>query len=56
MALPYCDLKASLSRGEPVRGKGQMKKNVLSQLRSLHKQPERVQSYFEAEKIRYAAA
>ncbi len=51
-----CDLKASLSRGEPVRGKGQMKKKVLSQLRSLQKQPERVQSYFEAEKIRYAAA
>lgn len=51
-----CDLKASLSRGEPVRGKGQMKKKLLSQLRSLQKQPDRIRSYFEAEKIRYAAA
>jgi transposase len=51
-----CDLKASLSRGEPARGKGQMKKKVLSLLRSLQKQPGRVRSYFQAEKIRYAAA
>lgn len=51
-----CDLKSSISRGKPVREKGQMKKKVLSILRSLQKQPERVRSYFDAEKIKYAAA
>lgn len=51
-----CDLKSSISRGKPVREKGQMRTKVLSILRSLQKQPERLLSYFQAEKIRYAAA
>lgn len=51
-----CDLKSTISRGKPVREKGQMKTKVLSILRSLQKQPERLRSYFQAEKIQYAAA
>lgn len=49
------DLKSRMNAGEPVRGKQHMKKKVLSHLRSIQKQPERVRSYFKAAKIRYAA-
>jgi transposase len=49
------DLKARMSAGEPAHRAEQMKKKVLSHLRSLQKQPERIRSYFRAEKIRYAA-
>lgn len=49
------DLKARMSAGEPAYRREQMKKKVLSHLRSLQKQPERIRSYFEADKIRYAA-
>ncbi|MFW9606095.1 MAG: IS630 family transposase [Pseudomonas sp.] len=49
------DLKARMSAGEPVRSDSQLKGKVLSHLRSLQKQPERIRSYFRHEKIRYAA-
>lgn len=49
------DLKARMSGGEPVRSDGQLQGKVLSNLRSLQKQPERIRSYFRHEKIRYAA-
>ena len=46
-----CDLKPSISRGKPVRENGQMRTKVLFILRSLQKQPERLRSYFQAEKF-----
>jgi len=49
------DLKARMSAGEPAHRAEQMKKKVLSHLRSLQKQPARIRSYFRAEKVRYAA-
>ncbi|GGY17821.1 hypothetical protein GCM10011289_21700 [Paludibacterium paludis] len=49
------DLKARMSAGEPVRSDGQRQGKVLSHLRSLQKQPDRIRSYFRHEKIRYAA-
>ncbi|MEH6814823.1 MAG: IS630 family transposase [Motiliproteus sp.] len=51
-----CDLKSSIIRGRPVREKGQMTTSVLSIMRSLQKQPGRLLSCLQAEKIRYAAA
>lgn len=50
-----CDLKARLSAAEPVRKPGKMHKKVLSHLRSIQKDPERVRSYFQNEYINYAA-
>jgi len=49
------DLKARLNAGEPVRTPEAMQGKLLSHLRSLQKQPDRIQSYFRHEKIRYAA-
>ena len=50
-----CDLKAQLNAAEPVRSSDQMGKKVLSQLRSLQRQPERIKSYFRNKHIQYAA-
>lgn len=49
------DLKARMNQAEPVRHGDHLKRKVLSHLRSIQKQPERIQSYFKAENIRYAA-
>ncbi|GHU33178.1 hypothetical protein AGMMS50256_24620 [Betaproteobacteria bacterium] len=49
------DLKARLNAGEPVRSPKAMQSKLLGHLRSLQKQPVRIQSYFRHEKIRYAA-
>ena len=50
-----CDLKARLNAAEPVRSSKQMGNKVLSHLRSLQRQPERIKSYFRNEHIQYAA-
>lgn len=49
------DLKARMNQAEPVRHGDHLKRKVLSHLRSIQKQPERIRSYFKAENIRYAA-
>jgi len=51
-----CDLKAGVHGGLPARSKKELKKNTISHMRMLQKQPARVRKYFEAEPIRYAAA
>lgn len=48
------DLKNGVSRRADNREKGRLAKSALSQMRSIQKQPARVQKYFEAESIRYA--
>ena len=50
-----CDLKAGVHSGKPARDKKQLKKKVVSHMRMLQKNPERVAKYFEHRKIRYAA-
>lgn len=49
------DLKARMSAGEPVRDRDHLQRKVTSHLRSIQKQPSRVQSYFNANPIQYAA-
>ena len=49
-----CDLKARMSEGEPVRNAKHLKGKVISHLRSIQCQPERIKKYFRHEKIRYA--
>lgn len=49
------DLKARINAGHPVRDGAQLKKNTLSQRRSLQRQPPRIRSYFHNDNIRYAA-
>ena len=49
------DLKGQMNRGKPARKKGDMKKKVLSVLKSLQKQPKRIAAYFRHEKIAYAS-
>jgi IS1 family transposase len=49
------DLKARLSAGEPVRSPKAMRSKLFSHLHSLAKQPARIQSYFQHERISYAA-
>jgi len=49
------DLKAGVSKKPDSRQKGKLKKNALSQMRSIQKQPARIAKYFQAEHIRYAA-
>ena len=49
------DLKASMNAAEPVRDGAHLKRKVVSELRSIQKQPARVRSYFRANSIRYAA-
>jgi transposase len=50
-----CDLKGRMSAAEPARNGTQLKRKVLSHLRSIQKQPARVRAYFKAKAIRYAA-
>ena len=49
------DLKGRINAGEPVRGEKHMKSKVISHLRSIQAQPDRVRSYFKANNIKYAA-
>lgn len=49
------DLKMKMSSSEPTRGGEQLKKKVVSHLRSIQSQPHRVRSYFKAKPIAYAA-
>ena len=48
------DLKNGVSRRADSRAKGRLAKSALSQMRSIQKQPRRVQKYFEAQSIQYA--
>ena len=50
-----CDLKAGVHSKKPARNKKQLKAKVLSHMRMLQKQPDRVKKYFKHPKISYAA-
>ena len=50
-----CDLKAGVHSKCPARNKKQLKAKVLSHMRMLQRQPERVMKYFRHPKISYAA-
>ena len=50
-----CDLKAKMNAAAPTRKKGDIKKKMSRHLKSLQKQPKRIASYFQHEKINYAA-
>lgn len=50
-----CDLKAGVHSGVPARNKKQLKKKASNHMKMLQKKPKRVKSYFEHEKILYAA-
>jgi transposase len=50
-----CDLKGGIHSLPPSRSQKQLKKSVISHMRKLQKSPDRVASYFEHPKIRYAA-
>jgi transposase len=50
-----CDLKAGVHSGLPARTAEQLKNKTIGHMRMLQKKPARVKSYFEHEKIRYAA-
>ena len=50
-----CDLKTELAKRPERRAKGQWNKTVQETLEGLARQPERIKSYFKAEKIKYAA-
>ena len=49
------DLKIKMSTSEPTRGGDHLKKKVVSHLRSIQSQPQRVRSYFRAKPVAYAA-
>ena len=49
------DLKIKMSTSEPTRGADHLKKKVVSHLRSIQSQPQRVRSYFRAKPVAYAA-
>lgn len=50
-----CDLKAGVHSRTPARSKEQLKQKTITHMRMLQKTPSRVRSYFQHEKIRYAA-
>jgi transposase len=50
-----CDLKAGVHSGLPARDKKQLRKKASKHMRMLQRKPKRVASYFEHEKISYAA-
>lgn len=50
-----CDLKAGVHSKLPARNRKQLKAKVLSHMRMLQKQPNRVKKYFQHPKITYAA-
>lgn len=49
-----CDLKGEIAKRPDRREKGALKKTAIKVLRSLQKSPDRIVSYFKAERIRYA--
>ena len=51
-----CDLKGNANAKRMPRDKVELKDNLLSHMTLLQKNPERVKSYFQHEKIKYAAA
>ena len=50
-----CDLKAGVHSGIPSKNKKQLKEKAAKHMKMLQKKPNRVRSYFEHEKINYAA-
>lgn len=50
-----CDLKAQVGQRPDSRRKGQLQQSSLQAMRSIQKQPSRVQKYFQAKSICYAA-
>jgi len=50
-----CDLKAGVHSGLPARNKQQLKHKAIAHMKRLQRKPQRVQSYFQHAKIRYAA-
>jgi transposase len=49
------DLKTKMSTSEPTRNGEHLMKKVVSHLRSIQSQPQRVRSYFKAKPVAYAA-
>jgi transposase len=49
------DLKQAVTRKPPARSKGDLKRNLISHMRSLSKRPGRIRSYFGHHAFRYAA-
>lgn len=49
------DLKTKMSASEPARNGEHLRKKVVSHLRSIQNQPQRVRSYFKAKPVAYAA-
>ena len=49
------DLKQAVTRKPPARSKHELKRHVISHMRSLSKRPDRIQSYFGHHTYRYAA-
>lgn len=49
------DLKSAISKTPDSRKKGRLEKTARSKMKSIQKRPGRVQSYFQAKTIRYAA-
>ena len=49
------DLKQAATRKPPARSKDELKRNLVSHLRSLSKRPSRIRSYFGHQTFRYAA-
>jgi transposase len=50
-----CDLKTALASKKVALTKSELKKSVISQMRFLQKNPDRIIKYFQAETIKYAA-
>lgn len=50
-----CDLKAGVHSGVPARSKKQLKKKASNHMKMLQRKPSRVKSYFNHDKICYAA-
>ena len=49
------DLKQSIASTQPARNSRQLKKQLLSQMKSIQKLPNRVKSYFKNPNVQYAA-
>ncbi len=47
------ELKARLHASEPTKDLNHLKRKVLSHVRSLQRQPEKIRKYFQAPAIRY---
>ena len=44
-----CDLKTTLSSKRVAHSKSELKKTIISQMRALQKEPNRIKKYFQAE-------